>query len=192
MLKIAAFYCVKASGWLGLWALNMCWWCDGADGLTSISRLTNATVISRARDAHGHLMCLIAFWPLIWSFFAKGGKSPFGGSTVLIMWHIHTSSLNRKGDDVTPVVGWLDMRWHWHTWHPAAVRVAQDPTLILAVEAFWGIWINEKQKSFVSYIVVLCQFLHFHFLLMHQRIHEKECKESGKLKTATSCKQFHL
>lgn len=66
------------------------------------------------------------------------------------MGHVHRGGLDGQGDDVAAVLGRLGARWDGDARHPAAVGVAQDATLVLAVKAFTGIWEETERDETIG------------------------------------------
>lgn len=147
-LCVPAFQRVVGGGWFGLGALQVHWGGDGADGLPAVSGLAHGAVGLGAADGRlCHLPPAPLFGPLlIHPVFAKGGKSPFDGATVLVVRYVHGGGLDGQSDDIADVFGRLRSRWHRNPGHPAAVRVAQDTTFILAVETL-GLICTERERE---------------------------------------------
>lgn len=147
-LGVPALQRVVGGGRFGLGALQVHGGRNGADGLAPVSGLAHCAVGLGAADGR---LCRLPPAPLFASLlvrpvFAKGGKSPFGGTAVLVVRYVHGGGLDGQGDDVVAAVfGRFRSRRLRHPGHPAAVRVAQDSALVLAVEPF-GLICKEKER----------------------------------------------
>lgn len=130
---------------LGRRALQVHWGGDGAGGLAPVAGLAHGAPVGLGA-AHMRLLSPLALkvpTPLaavVGAVFTEGGKSSLGrGRAVLVVGHVHRGGFDGQSDDGAAVLGRFGARRHRHAGHPAAVGVAQDAALVLAVEAVTGI-----------------------------------------------------
>lgn len=149
-LCVAAFQRVVGRRRLGHRALQVHGGGDGAGCLATVASFTDSPSVGLGAT---HLR-LLSPLPLYLSplhvlrpILAEGGKSPLDGA-ILVVGHVHCGGLDRQSDDIAGVLGRLGARRDRDAGHPAAVGVAEDATLVLAVEAFAGICEGtEKEKN---------------------------------------------